>query len=121
MESSQMPLLFMPLLFLLLISVGLWFASMNNLIEARYQRRRARIEIDYVRRGKQSEKKLKQIADEAWEKLQAEAKALDERQHSRHEKFWSEFAAAYGKATGQTFPRPPPEIFVSKIPPKGSA
>lgn len=114
-QDQTLCLVLLLMSFALMIS-GVWFHAL-----ARIERRRTRIDIDYVRRLKRGQKDLICRADEAWEKVHEESKVSDARQSAKHEKFWSEFAAAYGKATGQIFPRPPPEIFSPKVPPKGSA
>lgn len=107
---------------LLLMAATFMIAGVWQLALVRIERARTRIEIDYVRRSKISQKELKRIADDAWEKLQADASQHDRERAQRNEKFWTEFAAAYGRATGQVFPKPPPELFATKkLPPRGSA
>ena len=108
-------------IFLLLGATIFALYGAQQFVMARIERRRLRITLDYVRRSKLSQKELKRFADEAWEKLHADSVRVDREQAARHQKFWTEFAAAYGKATGQTFPKPPPEILPTKLPPRGSA
>lgn len=89
---------------------------------ARSERLRVRMDLDRLRRSKLAQKDLIRRADEAWEKVHELSKDNDASQNERHVKFWTEFANAYGRATGHTFPNPPPELLATKkIPPRGSA
>lgn len=89
---------------------------------ARCERLRVRTDLDRLRRSKLAQKDLIRRADEAWEKVHELSKDSAAHQDERALRFWTEFANAYARATGHTFPNPPPELLATKkIPPRGSA